>query len=153
MPVRDRMDSAEKEHFHYVNLNPKGRHTADCVIRAMALFFGWEWTDMMKELCAFCTENGYVPNYKSGYGAYLICQGITVKKPEKKMTVKEFLDTVAKPGFLYLVATSNHMTCIKDGKINDTWDCSNRPVKHYWQKRNSDTRTKFYSVIITKTNP
>ena len=148
MPIRDRYDSAEKEHFHFVNLNPAGRHTADCVIRAMASFFGWSWEEVMKDLCAFCIENGYVPNYKSGFGAYLICQGCKPEKTERKCSVKEFLENYAKPGYAYLVTASNHMTCIRDGKIIDTWDCSGRQVKLYWAIDCKEKRKPFYNVTI-----
>ena len=142
--TRDRYDNKEKEHFHYINLNPVGRHTADCVIRAMAMFFNWTWTEMMKELCSFCCENGYMPNYKSGYKAYLICQGCPPKTPPEECTVKEFLEKYASNDNTYLVTCSNHMTCIKDGRINDTWDCSNRRVKNYWEIDTKTQRKRFY---------
>lgn len=147
-PKSDRYDCSEKPHFHRVNVNPASRHTADCVIRAMALFLQWTWTDVMKDLMAYCIENGLMPNYKSGYGAYLTCQGFPWQKVSGKCTVKEFLEKYAKPGRTYLLSTSNHITCIRDGRINDTWDCSNRPVKFYWEKEDREVRKPFYEVTI-----
>ena len=70
------------------------------------------------------------------------------QKVSGKCTVKEFLEKYAKPGISYLLSTSNHMTCIKDGRINDTWDCSNRPVKFYWEKEDREVRKSFYEVTI-----
>lgn len=146
MPInyKDRYDNKEKPHFHYVNLNPVGRHTADCVIRAMAMFLDWSWQEVMMELCHFCCENGYIPNYKTGYNSYLICQGIPPQKVKTKLTVKEFLDLIADNDKDYLLVTSNHMTCIKDGRINDTWDCSGRQVKMFWVKDKKQETRKFY---------
>ena len=40
-----RYDNTEKPHCHCVNVNPVRRHTVDCVIRAIALFLQWTWTD------------------------------------------------------------------------------------------------------------
>lgn len=149
--LKDRYDNTEKPHFHFVNPNPWRRSTADCVIRAMSLFLGWSWTDTLKDLSAYCINHGHMPNYYSGYKDYLVCQAFGgCKAPEKPCTVKEFLDNYTTKGTSYLVVISKHMTCIKDGRINDTWDCSNRKVQGYWEKPDSETRMPFYDVVINE---
>ena len=30
---------------------------------------------------------------------------------------------------------SHHVTCIKDGKVQDIWDCSRNTMHKYWYKR------------------
>ena len=143
--IRDRFDATEKPYFFPVNNNPIGRNTADCVIRGMAAFLDWSWKQTFRDLCAFCEEHGYMPNYVSGYRAYLICQGFGgAKKPQKPCTVKEFLDQYAKPDTSYLLFTSTHMTCIRDKRIFDSWDCSQRKVQGYWEKTPLDTRKPLY---------
>lgn len=146
--IIDRYDNTEKPHFHCINNNPVGRHTGDCVVRAMASFLGWTWRQLYADLYAYGIENGMIPNYCSEYHNYLLCQGFGRKKPKKTCTVKEFLEQYTEPDKTYLVEVQGHLTCITGGQINDSWDCSNRKVKLYWERKDTETRKPFYRVEI-----
>ena len=71
------------------------------------------------------------------YGKYLEGLGWSKqkqpRKPDgKKYTGSEFV------GFFKGTAVANigggHVTCIKDGKVWDTWDCTDGCIGNYWYK-------------------
>ncbi|MBR0299460.1 MAG: hypothetical protein IJQ93_03975 [Bacteroidales bacterium] len=47
-----------------------------------------------------------------------------------------------KPGY-------NNKLFVRADLINDTWDCSNRAVKYYWEKKDNEAKKPFYEVTIT----
>jgi len=49
-----------------------------------------------------------------------------------RYTVAEFADTHNHGTFVISVA--NHLTCIVDGTLYDTWNCGHKSVGNYWSK-------------------
>lgn len=135
---KDNVIGVSNDHFTYFNANPYGRHTGDCVYRAISLFFGWSWSETANDLNSYCCERGLVPNWRQGFGYYLGAQqikGIGAPKTKKgeTFTVLDFIEKFARPGRRYLVAMYGHLTCIIGRKIHDTWDCSARKVQFWWE--------------------
>ena len=148
MPIpRDKRDDEKTEHFIPVNNNPAGRHTGDCVYRAMAFFFGWSWLTLFWDLSCHCAETGLVQTWNEGFRSYLDRQGYKMnqgprRENGKKYTIGEFVEECAKPGHRYLVVSSNHMTFILDKVIYDTWDPSKRVVSYYWESAGESIEKK-----------
>lgn len=65
---------------------------------------------------------------------------IKMKQPRKadgkKYTVNELNQILTKKQMQegVLVTVANHHTCIKDGKVKDTWDCRRKSVGNYYVK-------------------
>lgn len=116
--------------FVYTNINPFGAETDDCVSRAIALASGYDYFGIQEKLylvsrlfecdrlSVCCYQNllenvfGYEPVY---------CHN---------MTVEEFADE--HPFGIYLIRIPNHLTVIIDGKLRDTWNCSNYMCDLAW---------------------
>jgi hypothetical protein len=120
--------------YVYYNMNPKQLHTNDCMVRALAYFFGVTWRKAFLDIIEWCANRGWVDwNYRSKYYIYLSERGFERHKaPEKDMTVGKFCDEFAKEGKVYMVQVKRHMTIIDNKEINDTWDCSESVVENYW---------------------
>lgn len=132
--MRDYPDTA---FFHRHNANPKGRNTTDCTVRAFSLALNQDYEETLKEMVNSSLESGYFMDDKDGYGIYLASKGWKKqpqpkKKNGKKFTAKEFLRTFKGTAIAHVGC--HHIVCIKDGKVWDTWDCTNGAVGNYWIK-------------------
>ena len=130
--------------FHYYNANPHNKFTDDCVIRALSTAMNQSWEQTFNELCKISVKYGLMPTDIKCYGRYLKEKGwIKHSQPRKsdnsKYTGKEFVKKV-------LINTSQHVNVIAhigghhivaviNGKINDTWDCTNGCIGNYWTKK------------------
>ncbi len=131
-------DRKDNDHFKYVNQNPFGLNTGDCVFRSLSLFFGRGWRETAEDLNKFTLDHGLVANWLSGYSGYLRVMGFKRKDAPKhpngrKYTIGEFAAECDKKKY-YLCVSYGHMTFIRDGIINDTWDCSKRKVQYWWER-------------------
>lgn len=117
--------------FKYLNVNPDGLTTDDCVTRAITLASGlpydkiseklWLTADLYDcdHLCKFCYSNFLtnVMKYKE-----VNCND---------MVVGEFAD--AHPYGIYLVRIQGHLTCVIDNCVYDLWDCRNELCDTVWR--------------------
>jgi hypothetical protein len=109
------------------NINPLGKKTTDCVIRAIAKAEGKEWLEVFDILVKLARENYTIPNGKDNYKEYLekypkINVFHMVANKKKRYTVKE----VSKWQGTYIVQTARHLTTTIDGNYYDTWDSGNK---------------------------
>ena len=125
--------------FEFHNANPLGLLRAmDCVYRALATALDREWDDIYYNLTAMGAELKNAPNADAVFNKYLQDCGYP-KQPQprfpngKKYTVEQFAKAYNYGS--YVVSVANHLTCVKDGKILDTWDCSQKTVGNYWRIR------------------
>lgn len=131
----------DTSHYHYVNVNPKNKYGGDCVIRAIALALNQSWEQTVRELTELGLKKGFILNDVHLYPKYLESKGfIQMKEPRdywnKKMSISEFLDLHKGEKLKVIVANagSHHVTCIKDNKVNDIWNCSSQTMHKYWIK-------------------
>ena len=128
------------EHFTYNNANPKNsKSSGDCVVRAIALGTGKSWDEVFEALCTLGMKLKAMPNDDKVYNKYLEQLGYTkLKQPRKsdntKYTVKEFASK-ARKGDVYIINVANHLTCVMENKVQDTWDCGYKCVGNYWKIR------------------
>ena len=131
----------DNKYYHFINVNPKGKFVGDCVIRAIALACGQSWETTIREMTELGIKHGYEVNDQKLYPKYLELKGFKeMKEPRTsnntKITVRDFIDD--RDGFaintIVMNVGSHHVSCIKDNKVNDTWDCSRNTMHKYWVK-------------------
>ena len=120
-----------------VNVNPKGRKTCDCVVRAIASAENKNWKDVLIDLTEYSLKYGYMVNDKKNFQKYLKDLGyekLPMPKDEngKKVKLKSFKYDSDK---IYLVGIKQHLTCVKKGVLIDDWDCSEKYILNIWCKK------------------
>jgi hypothetical protein len=130
--------------FEKVNVNPKGRKTGDCSTRAIANTLNISWEEALELQMEEALKCYYDPTSKQVVERVLARFG-WVKMPqpkrmdlctgrEKKYTVGD-MDLVLDKKQMeegVLVTVANHHTCIKDGVVQDLWDCRRKSVGNYY---------------------
>lgn len=121
------------------NVNPKNRKTGDCVVRAIAWASGVPYIQVYKDLFEISLKTGYILNEKRTYEKLLTLYGFTKfmqpKKPDNtKFTIGE-MDELIGTKAVAVVSCANHLTCVVDGSLVDTWDCRSKTIGNYYLKR------------------
>lgn len=127
--------------FKQINVNPKGRKTGDCCVRAITNVLGISYAEAI-DLCAESAKKRcYGITNKETLADVLKKFGyVKMKQPRKldgtKYTVRE-ADLVLtkeqmKEGVLITVA--GHDTVVRDGYCEDTWDCRYKCISNYYVK-------------------
>ena len=115
--------------------------TGDCVIRALACALSESWEEVFKEVAdeAFRTRRSMVDpkvftNILDNHGFDLI--RIKPEKGSKRPTPKSLIERYRYSGreYVIVVEVCKHLTAIRDWKVWDTWDCSERAAYRYWIK-------------------
>jgi len=126
--------------YHYYNANPKGLYTGDCRYRAYALATGISWEKVVLTIALWTVKTGlvdagsdHIDEMLQEFGNW-VKQGEPKKKDGTKYTVGELAKKLKQYPDPVIVKVNHHITCIKDGKVWDTWDCSNEYVRNYWMK-------------------
>lgn len=127
--------------FKEINVNPKKRKTGDCSTRAIVGVLGISYDDALKLQTEESLKSYYDPTSKQVMEKVLAKFGfVKMKQPKKydgtKYEVRE-LDQLLDRRTLdegVLVTVANHHTCIKDGVIQDIWNCGRKTVGNYYIK-------------------
>lgn len=127
--------------FKEINVNPKGRKTGDCSTRAIVGVLGISYDEALKLQTEESLKSYYDPTSKQVMEKVLAKFGfVKMKQPKKydgtKYEVRE-LDQLLDKRTLdegVLVTVANHHTCIKDGVIQDIWNCGRKTVGNYYIK-------------------
>lgn len=118
--------------FNYYNANPLDEIEQDCVCRAISLGLNipYEIVEEKLELVAqlMDCETLCVSCYK-----FLLDEVYSLERIVgfKGLTIREFLEM--KPIGVFIIRVKGHLTCVIDGVIYDTWDCSNEVVDIIWK--------------------
>lgn len=123
--------------FVKFNQNPKQKRTTDCVIRAISFALGKTWEEVYRDLAEQGIKNGLMLNDRNNWKLYLKVLGYNMERMpktlnNKRYTVEQFADEIARKGCTYVVKIANHITVVKDKKLYDTWNCKNKCVGNYW---------------------
>ena len=131
-----------KGSFIFHNENPKKLvSSADCVIRAIALATGKTWENTLEGLVEISLKVKDVPNAKRVYNKYLEQLGYPMQKQPRKTNNKKYTAEEFAKKFdegTYVISLANHLSVVVDGKIYDTWNCSDRSVGNYWEVNNEN---------------
>lgn len=132
----------ETSTFHYYNANPKNRLTPDCWLRAICTGLNEPYNDVLREMVEIHIQTGYEMSSDQVIDRYLASKGwIKHKQPRcsdnTKYSGKMFCLELADKNERYIANIGgHHMVAIVDGKVNDTWDSTNKCIGNYWTKGN-----------------
>ena len=135
--------------YTYYNAHPKGLSVGDCVKRAICKAANMDYMEVQRELnrykkvtgaSAYNTDHNphkYVENVLHG-----VKMSFPAKAGKKRMTPEQFCKDY--PTGNYILNMAGHWSCIVDGVIYDTWDCSDRCVYTAYKVT---PETKYFKII------
>lgn len=119
------------------NLNPSGKKTSDCAIRAVAAATDQSWDKVYMDLANTgfqlkkeMSDVDTVDRYLTSLG--FITGKIKVAKGQHRPTVEGFARN--NPDKVAVLRVANHLTCCAYGNYVDIWDCGDCSVYKYWYK-------------------
>ena len=129
--------------FIKYNANPKNKKTGDCMIRALSKALDKSWTECYTDLFNNTLKTCYSVSDKKNLKSYLKKLGYEMEKMprkenNKRYTIEEFADNLAKKNETYIILIANHITVIKDKILYDTWNCKHKSVGNYWIIKNGN---------------
>ena len=107
----------------YFPVKYKKDQIGDCAIRAIAHGTGNDYLVVYKDLFELAMSKGWMPNSERNYEAYLSSLGWKKNSPAKDARGKKVRLKDWDIEGTYIILTSGHLTCIKDGVNYDTFDC------------------------------
>lgn len=123
--------------YVYFNPNPQGKNCGDCAVRAMAKAFNISWEKAYSCLVAYGMAMGDMPTANVVWGEFLKSRGFArLMIPDDKFgryTVRDFCEDF--PQGTYILALSNHVVCVVDGDLYDSWDSNSEMPLYYWQRK------------------
>lgn len=118
--------------YRYLNMNPKNRRVSDCTVRAFALAHDISWyraydllSEYARKQCIVIDDINFIDDFLNERYEYEC-----FKCEDKTITVAQICERY--PSGIYLVTMNGHITCIINGCIYDTWDCSDRYAHQVW---------------------
>lgn len=119
--------------YVYLNLNPKGKLTGDCVKRAISKAANMDYMEVSRELNRYKKVTG-AKSFNSDYNPHKYVENVLKGKKlsfpaikgQKRMNGERFCKTFPKGS--YILTMAGHWSCCVDGIIYDTWDCSEKCV-------------------------
>lgn len=125
----------------YLNMNPLGRRTGDCVVRAISLATDTDWDTTYWGLANKGFERAEMPSWNSTWWEYLKDLGfsrhIIPDTCPDCYTVGDFAEDHPSGTFILFIPNSGgsgHVVAVRDGEVYDTWDSSREVPLAYWQK-------------------
>lgn len=118
--------------FESYNPNPYGKNVGDCTVRALSKALGQDWYTTYFGICVEGALRGDMPSANATWGAYLRRKGFHRELAPEDITVAEF--AAGYPQGTYILALSNHVVCVRDGTLYDSWHSENEIVLYYWMK-------------------
>ena len=119
--------------YKYKNLEPLGRHLKDCVCRAISNVTNERYETIERklyligelyeceQLCVACYYN-LLENYYN----YTRVKGV------RGMKIRDFANT--HPYGNYIIRIDGHLTALKNGILEDIWDCSEETIDIVWEE-------------------
>ena len=120
----------------YFNPNPTGKHTGDCVIRAISRVTGMSWDETYCAICAQGFDDKDMPSSDSVWNAYLREIGfkrrIIPDTCPHCYTVRDFCRDNPKGAFV--LGTGSHAVAVVDGNYYDIFDSGDEIPVFYFQE-------------------
>ena len=108
--------------WQYYNANPLGRKVSDCAVRAISLATEQTWDDTYIMLSEYGRQQGITFSEVEFINDFLSERYERYCPPRKTETVGDFVN-LNLPG-RWLITMRGHITCVIDGILYDTFDCS-----------------------------
>ena len=112
--------------FTYYNANPYERNVNDCSVREISLATNTSWDNTYDRLSEYAKRQKITFSEVEFLNDYLEERFEKFIPKYRVETLQDFLDQNVKGRFL--VTMAGHITCVIDGVLYDTFDCSNRYV-------------------------
>lgn len=119
--------------YVYFNNNPWKRSVNDCVIRAISLAENKSWDKVYDELSILAKDEAILLDDITFVDNYLDkkYKRICYKCKGERITIKEFIKENRRG--TYLITMQGHITCVINGILFDTWNCSNKRIWSVWR--------------------
>ena len=137
------------------NANNRGKNVGDCVKRAMSLAFDTPYSEISKLLNAKMKELRKTKwNSLKVFVPVMEELGATGKTNMSgdPITLEEWVDQEADPNKTYILLVgkkpgwTDHLVCVRDGKIWDSWDSRGRYITTYWVVKDSVSHKEFTDI-------
>lgn len=130
----------DKSYIKYINNNPKGKKTSDCIVRALSSLLDKDYEVVYRELFELSLKTGYFINDARNYIKYVEINGYTkMPQPKRidntKYTGEEFcnfLKSHDNTRKIFAHIGGQHCVAIIDNCIQDIWECSQGCIGNYW---------------------
>ena len=123
--------------YKETNLNPSGKRTGDCVVRAIAKATGSTWESTYIELVMEGYADHDMPSSNAVWDKYLRENGferhLIPNECPMCYTVKQFCKD--HPNGMYVLATGSHVLVADKGDYYDTWDSGDEVPIYYYVRR------------------
>lgn len=124
------------------NLNPLGKRTGDCVVRAIAFATGQSWDATFWDLCDKGFLRGEMPSWNSTWWDLLKDKGfkryVIPDSCPSCYTVADFCREYPEGKYVLFIPHSSggagHVVAVEDGNIYDTWNSSGEQPLVFWRK-------------------
>lgn len=115
--------------YRYYNANPLKNNVADCTTRAISLAENNSWDYTYNKLSKLAQRRGKMLDSVDFIEEYLD------SKYRRQCHYSKTLDEFIKehPKGTYLVTMPNHITCVIDGYVYDTFNCLKNIIRCAWQ--------------------
>jgi hypothetical protein len=116
----------------YEHYNPSNQRKNDCSARSLAKVLDKDYWQVLKELKTLKRLNRETRYYNLTNIKRYMKKYPFNKLKVRKQRISKFIDT--HPIGKYIITTTDHLTCVIDGVLYDSWDCSELKVEEVWQK-------------------
>lgn len=122
--------------YVYANVNPIKRDTDDCLVRAVAILFGYSWEKAYWDLCYRGALVYDMPNKDSTFSLYMKEKGFKREAiPNTCPACYSVVDfCIDHPKGEYILLTRDHAVAVIDGCYYDTTDSGSLTPQFYWVK-------------------
>lgn len=124
------------------NPNPAGWDGIDCTVRALTKALDVSWEEAYTMLAANGFAQYDMPNANHVYSATLRQNGfqrfVIPNTCPDCYTAEDFAEE--HPEGTHILAFGDHVCCVKDGVIWDSWDSSRRVPMFYWAKEDKEEK-------------
>lgn len=122
--------------FRKINVNPTGKQTDDCVVRAIAILMEISWEKAYMDLCQRGLLIYDMPNRDATVALYMKEKGykryIMSTECPVCFTIRDFCREY--PKGKYLVLTGDHAVAVIDGDYFDAMDSGSEIPLYYWKE-------------------
>lgn len=122
--------------YVFYNPNPIQNRVEDCAVRSICAAENEEWDKVYMGLSVEGFFLKDMPDSKDVWWSYLRRLGYNRSALPNTCpdcyTVSDFAQDY--PEGTYILATTDHVVCVKNGDILDTWDSSDKTPLYYWTK-------------------
>ena len=128
------------KYYEYTNPHPESKkNLGDCVYRALSIATGKDWLTIYDELSALGREMLAPPNDTTVYSAYLdkIAERVPAIVKKKRVTANNLArlqqQSIDEHDSVHVIRTAHHLATVRDGKLRDTWDSSDKAGYIIWK--------------------